>query len=204
MLFTFLNPIYIKVASDVMNPLCGKNGATYVYGPQKGASDGQLKQLEEGMVHFAEIVKRDLGVDLYAVKGAGAAGGLGAGCIAFLKAEIVKGIELLFSYSKAEEYIRNADFIITGEGKIDKQSLQGKVVEGVAALAKKYQKPVIALCGTLEIPTPELAQIGVTAAFSIINRPMSTNEAIENTASLLEDKAYSIAGLMNLKSAALF
>jgi glycerate kinase len=188
--------ITVKVASDVMNTLCGPNGATYTYGPQKGANQNELKLLETGMLHYANIVKRDLGVDMLTIAGGGAAGGIGAGSVAFLNAKISKGIELVFDFSKAEEVIKQADYIITGEGKIDEQTLHGKVVAGIAELAQKHGKKVIALCGSLELAPEILKQAGLGAVFSIVNKPMPLEDALKQTSSLLENTAFSIGKLL--------
>lgn len=188
--------ITVKVASDVMNTLCGPHGATYTYGPQKGANKDELELLEAGMLHYADIVKRDLGIDMLTIAGGGAAGGIGAGSVAFLNAKISKGIELVFDFSKAEEFIKQADYIITGEGKIDEQTLHGKVVTGIAELAHKHHKQVIALCGSLELAPEILEQAGLDAAFSIVNKPMSLEDALNQTSSLLENAAFSIGKLL--------
>ena len=140
----------ILVASDVKNPLCGPNGASYVYGPQKGATPEMVKELDEGLAHLAEIIKRDLGKDIKDIPGAGAAGGLGAGLIAFLDAKIKPGIELIMEALRFEEKVKDATLVITGEGKIDRQTVYGKVPVGVAKVSKKYNIPVLAIGAVVE------------------------------------------------------
>ncbi|MHA4808096.1 glycerate kinase [Flavitalea flava] len=188
--------IRIRVACDVRNPLCGSLGATRVYGPQKGAGPREIEILEEGMLNLVELLKKDLGLDLANREGAGAAGGLGAGCMAFLGAELVRGVDLVMEYSKAARHIAEADWIITGEGKMDGQTLQGKLVAGIAELGRQSGKRVIAICGTLDLTVSELQQTGLTAAFSILPRPMSLEEALQNGASFLLETAYNIGNLL--------
>ncbi len=188
--------IEIKVACDVTNYLTGEEGAAKVYAPQKGANPDMVAQLEAGALHFAEVVKKDLGIDISTIEGGGAAGGMGAGCVAFLDAALVKGIDLVLEISKAEDHIQKADCIITGEGKIDSQTLSGKLVAGVAELAKKHNKPVIAVCGNLDVDKESLHHIGITAAFSIINKPMPLEEAYIRAAELLTETSFNIGKLL--------
>ena len=158
-----LNNIIFELACDVRNPLTGENGASKVYAAQKGANSLMIERLERGMLHFAELVKETFGKDISQIPGTGAAGGLGAGCLVFLNATLKSGIGLVFEYSKAEVHISNADLVISGEGKLDEQSLQGKVVSGLAGLCKKYDKPLIVFCGKLELSEAQLKDSGITA-----------------------------------------
>jgi glycerate 2-kinase len=190
--------IRCRVASDVRNPLCGPEGASRVYAPQKGAGPEEVKRLEAGMLNYSAVLKKELGIDLAGRPGAGAAGGLGAGCLAFLDAEIVSGVELVMEYSMAEEKVGEADIIITGEGKIDGQTLQGKLVAGIAALGRRHRKPVVALCGQLAIASGQLRGIGIGAIFSIVNRPMMLEDAIRDGAILLEKEAGRVGDLLLL------
>lgn len=191
--------IEVQVACDVSNYLTGDEGATKVYGPQKGATPETIENLEAGMQNFSELVKRKTGLDITTIKSGGAAGGMGAGCVLFLGAEIISGAELILQYSNAEEHIKNAGVIITGEGKIDTQTMNGKLVDAVTKLCLKHQKPVIALCGTLALPADALKASGLTAAFSIVNAPMSIDDAIENAYLLLTETAYNIGRLLSMK-----
>src|SRR5215203_1536739 len=195
-----LSGINFKVACDVANVLCGENGASRVYGPQKGAGPQMVEELEKGLEHFSEIVKKDLGVDISTLQGGGAAGGMGAGCVAFLHAQLISGIELVMLYGRVEEYISEADIIITGEGKVDAQTLQGKVVSGISRLGKKYGKPVLVVCGTKNISADELTTLGAVAAFSIANGPTSLEESIKNAAGLLSDLAFQLGSVLLIGS----
>ena len=144
------------------------------------------------MINFVSVLKRDLSIDVSNIEGGGAAGGLGAGCVAFLNASLIGGIELVMQLSSLEDHIDSCDLIITGEGKIDDQSLQGKVISGVAAVAKKYDKKVIAICGSLMIGLSQLKSSGIDAAFSILYQLMSLQEAIENAEPLLEGISFNL------------
>jgi glycerate kinase len=136
-------------AIDVRNPLCGPEGASLVYGPQKGATPQIAAELDEALRHYADVIERDLGVSVAAVPGAGAAGGLGAGLIAFQRAEIRPGIEIVAEVVRLRERIHGADLVLTGEGRLDGQTQYGKTVAGVARIAKEEGVPVIAVPGTL-------------------------------------------------------
>lgn len=137
----------ITVMCDVKNPLCGENGATYVYGPQKGATPEMLKELEAGMQNYRDVILREFGTDPDTIPGAGAAGGIGAALKIFLNAELRSGIEAILDLADFDRLIRDADCVITGEGRIDGQSCEGKAVQGVGLRAKKAGIPGIALCG---------------------------------------------------------
>ena len=186
----------VLVACDVKNRLLGKEGASRVYGPQKGANPEMVEQLENGMKQFAGIIKKDLGVDVTEVEGGGAAGGLGAGAVAFLNATLVRGIDLVMEYSGVEKAVADCDLLITGEGRLDEQTLQGKVVAGIAALGKKYGKPVIVLCGSKELSTDFYKNAGITAAFSIMDGPASLDHAMAHAEQLLSDTAFQVGCLL--------
>ncbi len=160
----------ILVASDVKNPLCGPNGASAVYGPQKGATPQMVKELDEALAHFAEIIKRDLGKDVKDIPGAGAAGGLGAGLIAFLNAKLRPGIELVMESVGFEDIVKDASLVITGEGKIDRQTIYGKVPVGVAKVSKKYNIPVLAVAAVLEEEPEFFKSYGIDFVFEISPR----------------------------------
>ena len=191
-----LADVAIEVACDVTNYLTGDSGAAKTYAPQKGATPEMVEQLEKGMVHFAAVVQRQLGVDIATIKGGGAAGGMGAGSVLFLNAQIRSGVELLLQYSHAEKYIAAADMVITGEGKLDVQSLHGKVVHGVAELCRKYNKPVIALCGAIDVDLEAAHTAGLTAAYSIISKPMQLEEAMSKAEALLRNTAYNLGNFL--------
>lgn len=174
------------LASDVNNSLLGENGATYVFGPQKGADDAMLARLERGMENYAAILKRDLGCDVTQLAGGGAAGGLGAAFHAFLQADLRRGIDYMMEMTDLEDEIAQATLVITGEGKIDEQTLYGKVPFGVAQLAKKYAVPVLAIVGAKEVSSDSLYEAGIGAIFSIVKGPMSLEEALSEAEALTE------------------
>ncbi len=174
----------ITVASDVDNPLFGKEGAARVYGPQKGATPEMVEELDEALRHFAKILNRDLHKDIADIPGAGAAGGLGAGLIAFLGATLKSGVDIVMEVVELEEKILDADLIITGEGKMDEQTIHGKVPYGVAKLAKRHKKQVIGICGMLGEGAEILYQRGFQALFPNRKDSMSVEEAMERAKEL--------------------
>ena len=167
------------IACDVDNPFYGPNGAAYVYGPQKGANPEEVKTLDSGLKSFNEVIKRTFNKDLSNLSGAGAAGGLGGGFYAFLNAELKPGIDIIFEKLQIENQISWADLIITGEGKLDFQTVMGKAPIGIAKLAKKQNKPVIALAGSITKDAYKVHDHGITSMFSIINRPMTLETAMD-------------------------
>ena len=178
-----LQEITIEIASDVDNPLTGLNGAAYVYGPQKGARDGDLKILDHNLAAYASLLEKSTSATDLAVKpGTGAAGGLAISLLAFTRATLGKGFELIATQLKLEEQIHTSDLVITGEGKIDEQTRFGKTPFGVARLAKKHAKPVIAVAGTLEGDHDELFDLSMP----IMEKPMDLNTALREAASLLK------------------
>jgi glycerate 2-kinase len=168
-----------KVACDVNNPLYGPLGAAYVFAPQKGANAEGVKVLEQGLTSFAHVVYRDQGKDLQTIPGAGAAGGLGAAFAGFLNATLQSGIGLVIDILGLEQRIREVNLVITGEGKLDEQTSMGKAPLGIAQLAGKYGIPVIALAGELTREVSSLNANGLTSCFSIVNAPMSLEEAMD-------------------------
>ena len=166
----------VLVASDVNNPLCGPKGASKIYGPQKGATPGMIKKLDESLAHFAKLVKRDLHKDIKDTPGAGAAGGLGASLMAFLNAELRPGIEIIIEIVKLEQAIKDADLVITGEGKIDSQTIYGKTPIGVAKIAKKYNISVIAVAAIISDDADIVHQHGIDYLVKVSEPPMSLTE----------------------------
>lgn len=152
---------------DIDNPLCGPNGAAAVFGPQKGADEEMVKRLDEGLRHLADLIRRDLGVEILDLPGAGAAGGMGGGMVAFLGARLEMGIETVLDVVQFDTLAEEADLVLTGEGKIDAQSLRGKVVIGVARRTKKHDIPLVAIVGDIGDDIDEAYEEGVTAIFSI-------------------------------------
>lgn len=192
-----LKNVKIILASDVTNPLTGKEGASYVFGPQKGATSAMVKQLDENLHHYAKVIKQDLHKDIDNLSGAGAAGGLGAGFMAFTNYEMHKGIDITIQITDLENKIKDADYIFTGEGGTDFQTKFGKTPFGVAQLGKKYHKPVISLAGHLGKGIDTLYDSGFTAFFSILpgacdlqtalkNGPQNVTQTTENIVRLLK------------------
>lgn len=173
------------IASDVKNPLCGPEGASAIYGPQKGATPEMIEILDKNLDHLAKIIKRDLGKDIKDLPGAGAAGGLGAALMAFLDAQLRPGIEIVMELSNFKEKVKDADIIFTGEGSTDYQTKFGKVPFGVAQVAKEYDKPVICVSGSLLEGYEQLYEYGISAMFSIVSKPMDLKEAMERGEELL-------------------
>ena len=170
----------LRIMCDIDNPLCGPQGAAAVFGPQKGADAEMVKRLDEGLSHFAKIAARDAGIDVLNLPGAGAAGGMGGGMAALLKGELQMGIETVLDVTGFDALLDGASAVFTGEGKIDGQSLRGKVVIGVARRTKKQNIPCIALVGGAEGPMDDAYAQGVTAIVPVCRRPMSLKEAMEN------------------------
>lgn len=154
---------------DVDNPFTGPSGAAYVYGPQKGASPEQVEQLDAGLKQLATRFFNDLGFDVGTLPGAGGGGGFGGGAAAFFNAILRPGVDVIFEYTGFEEQVRRADVVITGEGKLDRQTLSGKVVAGVTRLASRYGKPVIGVAGVNELTPPQLKELNLTGVFSIVD-----------------------------------
>ena len=179
----------LKVACDVSNPLLGKQGATAVYGPQKGVTPEMEPQLEAGLTNFSKHIELLTQKSVAEVPGAGAAGGCAAGLHGLLGAELVSGFELLAELSHLEEQIAASDLIVTAEGRIDGQSLEGKLPVGVAKLAKKHHKPVVVLAGSIGEHLDPLYALGIDAIFSIQNKPCTLEESMSNAAKLLESTA---------------
>jgi glycerate kinase len=171
-----LSDIKVLVASDVNNPLCGPQGASRIYGPQKGATPETIEELDKSLSYFAELIKRDLNKDVKDIPGAGAAGGLGASLMAFLNAELRPGIEIMIEAVKLEQAIKDADLVITGEGKIDSQTIYGKAPIGVAKIAKKYNIPVVAVAAIIEEDSQIFQSYGIDTLIKVSEPPMRLSE----------------------------
>lgn len=184
-----LSECKVLIACDVTNPLLGKNGASFVFARQKGANSEMIKLLEENLSHYANIIKQEIGKDISDEPGAGAAGGIGAGLMAFLNADLKPGFDIVRNILNLDKYVKQADLIFTAEGKVDFQTQFGKTPFGVAQIAKKYNKPVICLAGSIGEGAEVLYNKGVSSIFSIISKPMSIDEAISNASLLLEETA---------------
>lgn len=194
-----INPLVkesqILIASDVSNPLCGKNGAACVFAGQKGANDNEIARLDNGLCHYAKIIHNKFGLDYSNYPGAGAAGGVSVPLIAFCGAKISSGIELILDAINIENKLKSADLVITGEGMLDSQSIYGKAPVGVSMRAKKYNKPVIALVGSIGSDYEKVYDFGIDAVLNIQNAPMELQQSMVETKNLLEDCAQRVMRL---------
>jgi glycerate 2-kinase len=175
------------IASDVTNPLCGRKGAAHVFGPQKGATPAMVKTLDANLGHFAAVIKKSLKKNILNLKGAGAAGGLGAGLIAFTGAKMKRGIDLVVEITGLTRHLKNADLVITGEGRVDFQTAFGKTPAGVAKAARKYKVPCIAIGGSLADDARGVFAHGIAGLESAAARDMSLDEALKNSRKHLEN-----------------
>ncbi|MDV7187652.1 glycerate kinase [Lutibacter sp. TH_r2] len=183
----FLIDTVFKIACDVTNPLYGKNGAAYVYAAQKGASKDEVKMLDDGLQHIAKLIEQDFKINPQNIEGAGAAGGMGIASKVFLNGELISGINLIKELARFDEHIKNADWIITGEGKLDNQTLSGKVIQGVLESAKKLNIKTAAFCGSVAINEKEISTMGISYIDSVIERALSLEDAMENSANYLNE-----------------
>lgn len=167
------------VACDVDNPLCGKNGATYVFGAQKGVTNEMKPVIDSAMKCFADKTKEKLGISCENVPGAGAAGGLGFAFLSYLNAKLVPGVKLVMQAADIEEKIKKADIVVTGEGRLDSQTVMGKAPIGVAKLAKKYNKKVIAFAGSVSEDAFLCNENGIDAFFTIVRGITTLDEAVK-------------------------
>lgn len=189
----------IVVACDVSNPLTGPRGASHTYGPQKGADGEMVRKLDMNLVHFAGLIREQLGLEIDKVPGAGAAGGLGAGLMAFVNARLMNGFDMIAESIGLEEKIKWADLVITGEGKMDGQTQYGKTPYGVAQLALKHGKPAIGVAGTVEEDARILYNKGFRVIMPILEKPSDLSYAIENAASLLEKTGERIGRILKIE-----
>ncbi len=196
-----LNPLLtnckITVACDVTNPLCGKRGAAYVFGPQKGATSSMVKKLDEGLSNLAKVIKRDLDVDIKTVPGSGAAGGIGAMLMALAKAQLKSGIDIVLDSLNFEAKSKKADLIVTGEGRVDFQSLDGKTISGIASRANGTA--VLAIGGAVEDEHLDaLYRAGITATMPLVTCPIDLETAIKNGKKAMLQTGERVARMMML------
>ena len=177
--------VELIICSDVTNPLCGSKGASVVFGPQKGANPDMVIRLDQGLTHYAERIHTCLGKEVQDIQGVGAAGGLGAGLLAFCGGRIVPGIQFMMELVGMEEAIRHADLVITGEGRVDEQTSFGKVPSGIGQIAQKVGVPVVCLSGSIGNGVENLYEHGITAMFSVMNSPMTLDDALNNAGTLI-------------------
>ena len=190
-----IKSVSVTVACDVTNPLFGFSGAAYVYGPQKGAGHKMVEELDSGLINLARIATHTFGFDVSSEAGAGAAGGLGAGCLWFLNATLKEGVGIVMEQMNLVNHIQNSDLVITGEGKVDQQTLSGKVVKGLADLCQKFHVPLTVVCGTLTISPEEIRSAGITYAVSVLNRPMDLETAQRDAFTLVKEATFNLVRL---------
>jgi glycerate kinase len=191
-----LKHVKVIVASDVTNPLCGPEGASRIYGPQKGASPRAVELLDQALERFAEVVQKELHVDVRNVPGAGAAGGLGAGLFVFCHAEMRRGVDVIFEAMRFDAHLEETDLVFTGEGRMDSQDVYGKAPLAVAERAAACNIPVVAIVGSIGQGHEVVYDHGVRAVLSIVNRPMTIERAVAQTALLIEQAAGHAARLI--------
>ncbi|MEF2072900.1 glycerate kinase [Consotaella aegiceratis] len=188
----------IEVACDVDNPLTGPKGASAIFGPQKGATPEMVETLDANLSHYAERIAADLGIDVAEQTGAGAAGGLGAAMLAFLKAELRPGIDIVTEAVGLDAAVGDADLVITGEGRIDAQTAHGKTPIGVARVARRHGKPVIGIAGSLSADAGAVHAHGIDAVFSAIDRITAIDEAMAEAATNVQSRARNVAATLRL------
>jgi len=185
----------ITIASDVNNPLCGPLGASAIFGPQKGATPEQVHMLDAALSHFADICAQQLGHDRRDAAGSGAAGGVGFAAHAWMHSTFRPGAAVIAEIGGLEQAVQGASFVITGEGRMDAQTLLGKTPMGVAQIAQRAGVPTLGIAGSLGPGYQGLYRVGIQAAFSLVSGPMSLTQACENVGSLLEDRAEDVVRL---------
>lgn len=195
-----INTVQFVVACDVDNPLVGEKGASAIFGPQKGATPDMVESLDYYLAHYAEVIKTDLQKDVANIPGAGAAGGMGAGVLAFLSAELNRGIDIVIHTLQLEKYLDGADLVITGEGKIDGQTIYGKTPIGVARLAKKKGIPIIGIAGFVADDSDIVLEEGMDALFSIVPGAVTLEDAMTNAYRNLKRTSENIARVIKFLS----
>lgn len=195
-----LNKVTFKIACDVTNPFYGDNGAAKIFAKQKGATVQEIENLDNGLQNFAARITKYFDINLQDIKGAGAAGGLGGGAVAFLNGTLVSGIELVKDIANFELHLENADWIITGEGNLDAQTKSGKTIGGVVESAKKFNIPVAAFCGGVELSIKEQQEIGINYAVSVSKGISTKKEALENASTNLSFATFNFLQLLNSRN----
>lgn len=193
-----LKMVKIEVACDVDNPLTGKKGAAEVYGPQKGATAAMVKKLDTGLLHLSKIIKNDIGVNILKVSGGGAAGGLGAGLMAFVGGELRPGVDIVIDRIKLRQRMKGCDLVITGEGRMDGQTVFGKTPSGVARVARELGIPIIAICGCLGKDAIKVNEIGIDAFFSALEENVENEDLPKRGPVMLMNCAEQVAKLINV------
>lgn len=188
-----IKEVTFKIACDVSNPLYGKNGAAYVYGMQKGATANDVKLLDKGLKDFSKVLHTVFNIDVHSVKGAGAAGGMGIASKVFINGTLEPGVKLIKNIAQFDKHIKNADWIITGEGKLDIQTLSGKTIVGVLASAKAKKIKIAALCGSIDLSENNLADLSITYTDTVINYSKNLDDAMNNSAKYVKQMAKKFA-----------
>lgn len=186
----------IEVACDVSNPLTGENGASFIFAPQKGGTEEMVGKLDDNLKHYADVIRKELRIDIEMIEGAGAAGGLGAGLIAFLNAKLVNGVDLIIKHTDLEKEIKDADYVFTGEGRIDSQTIYGKTPVGISKLAKKYNVPTIVVAGSIGAGIEGLYKHGVTSIIGVLDSPCTLPQALLRGRNNIERTSENIARLL--------
>lgn len=194
-----LAKIKLEVACDVDNPLCGLKGASHIFGPQKGATPAIVEQLDANLAHYAEIINVQLGQDVKDIPGAGAAGGLGAALLGLFNASLRPGIDIVMDAVNFTDIVSDADLVITGEGRIDSQTIHGKTPIGVARAAKKFHIPVIGIAGCLSDDCDVVYEHGIDAVFSVVPRAMALPDAFEEAAFNVQMTARNVAAILTIE-----
>lgn len=189
----------LEIACDVDNPLCGPKGASHIFGPQKGATPTMVAELDANLAHYAEVMKTELGSDVKEMAGAGAAGGLGAALVGLLGATLRPGIEIVMDAVNLSDVLQDADLVITGEGRIDSQTIHGKTPIGVARTAKRFAVPVIGIAGCLSSDCDVVHQHGIDAVFSVVPRSVDLPTALAEAAQNVEQTARNVAAIYQMK-----
>ncbi|WP_458628496.1 glycerate kinase [Winogradskyella sp. PC D3.3] len=192
-----LKSIKFQIACDVTNPLYGPHGAAHIYAQQKGATTEEIEYLDKGLQRFSKVLDTHFNLKTQTIGGAGAAGGMGAGAIAFLNGELLPGIEVIKQIADFDTYVKDADWIITGEGKLDHQTLSGKTLSGVLTSANTYKIKVAAFCGSIELQPEELKQMGIVYSDAIINKAKNLEDALANTTRYLEQITKAFTDFIN-------
>jgi len=193
-----LSGINIRVACDVENPLYGQNGAAFIYAPQKGAGENEVLLLDKGLKNYAIQLAEFSGADISLIPGSGAAGGLGAGFMALLNGKLVPGVDLVIEETGFEQKLKGVDLVITGEGKMDIQTLQGKVVHGICKAAARQSIPVAALAGSLLLNPDQLKSLPLCYAASITTGPMKLSESLINARELIRNAAWNLISMYSV------
>ena len=190
------NKLEITVACDVQNILFGKNGAAYIYAPQKGADNSAVELLDNGLRHISQKIKNYLQTDISKIEGGGAAGGIAAGAVAFFNAKIKSGVESVMEASGFYQQLDGVDLVITGEGKMDHQTPQGKVIKGVADVCRERGIPIAVLCGVSTLDKNDLGKMGIQHCLQLVSENILPENAMANAAELLEKRAFELMKLL--------